>query len=99
MVLDDADPAGPGEESVGSVSFSEFYELQYRQSVRLAMAVTGRWDIAEELTQDAFVALHGRWARVSQYESPETWLRRVVLNRSRSALRRRAVEVRLLARL
>ena len=44
-------------------------------------------------------ALVGRWDQVSRYESPEGWLRRVVLNRSVSALRRRAVEVRLLARL
>jgi RNA polymerase sigma-70 factor (ECF subfamily) len=99
MVVDDPDPAGPWEGPIGSVSFTEFYEVQYRAVVRLAAAVVGRWDIAEELVQDAFVALHGRWVRVSQYESPEQWLRRVVLNRSLSALRRRAVEVRLLARL
>jgi RNA polymerase sigma-70 factor (ECF subfamily) len=98
MVLDDADSA-PERSRSNSVSFSEFYEQQYRQLVRLAMAVVGRWDIAEELVQDAFVTLHDRWARVSQYESPETWLRRVVLNRSLSALRRRAIEVRLLGRL
>lgn len=67
--------------------------------VRLAAALVGRWDVAEELVQDAFVTLHGRWDQVSRYESPEGWLRRVVLNRSVSALRRRAVEVRLLGRL
>jgi RNA polymerase sigma factor (sigma-70 family) len=81
------------------VSFAEFYESQYRSVVRLAAALVGRWDVAEELVQDAFVALHARWERVSQYESPEGWLRRVVLNRSLSALRRRTVEVRLVARL
>ena len=62
-------------------------------------ALVGRRDVAEELVQDAFVTLHGRWDRVSRYESPEGWLRRVVINRSMSALRRRAVEVRLLGRL
>jgi len=99
MVVDDADPAGSRAEPIGSVPFSEFYELQYRAVVRLAVAVVGRRDVAEELVQDAFVALHSRWARVSQYEAPERWLRRVVLNRSVSALRRRALEVRLLTRL
>ena len=99
MVVDDADSADPGRELIGSVSFTEFYESHYRAAVRLAVAVIGRWDVAEELVQDVFVTLHGRWVRVSQYESPDGWLRRVVLNRSLSALRRRTVEVRLLARL
>jgi RNA polymerase sigma factor (sigma-70 family) len=80
-------------------SFDEFYESQYRPVVRLAAALVGRWDVAEELAQDAFVALHARWGRVSEYDSPESWLRRVVVNRSLSALRRRKVEARLLVRL
>jgi len=99
MVVDDADSAGSGDQPVRVVSFPEFYESQYQAVVRLAVALVGRWDLAEELVQDAFVTLHGRWERISQFESPEGWLRRVVLNRSLSALRRRAVEARLLGRL
>jgi RNA polymerase sigma factor (sigma-70 family) len=99
MVVDDAGALGSDEFSVRIESFSAFYEAEYRGMVRLSAALVGRWDVAEELVQDAFVTLHGRWDQVSRYESPEGWLRRVVLNRSVSALRRRAVEVRLLARL
>jgi RNA polymerase sigma-70 factor (ECF subfamily) len=99
MVVDDAGAPGSDELSVTIDSFPAFYEAEYRRMVRLATALVGRRDVAEELVQDAFLTLHGRWDRVSRYESPEGWLRRVVLNRSVSALRRRAVEVRLLARL
>jgi RNA polymerase sigma factor (sigma-70 family) len=99
MVMDDAGPVGSGDSSVRIVSFPAFYEAEYRAMVRLAVALVGRWDVAEELVQDAFVTLHGRWDQVSRYESPEGWLRRVVMNRSVSVLRRRAVEVRLLGRL
>jgi len=99
MVVDDAEPVPAGDISIRIVSFPAFYEAEYHAMVRLAAALVGRWDVAEELVQDAFVTLHGRWNQVSRYESPEGWLRRVVLNRSVSALRRRAVEVRLLARL
>jgi RNA polymerase sigma-70 factor (ECF subfamily) len=99
MVVEDAGALEPDALSVDVESFSAFYEAEYRKMVRLAVALVGRQDVAEELVQDAFVTLHGRWNRISQYESPEGWLRRVVLNRSLSALRRRAVEVRLLARL
>jgi len=97
--VDDADPVGPDDYVIGIVSFPAFYEAEYRAMVRLAVALVGRWDVAEELVQDAFVSLHSRWAQVSKYESPEGWLRRVVVNRSVSVLRRRAVEVRLVARL
>jgi len=99
MAVDEAGPVASGDPSVGIVSFPAFYEAEYRAMVRLAVALVGRWDVAEELVQDAFVTLHGRWDQVSTYESPEGWLRRVVLNRSVSVLRRRAVEVRLLGRL
>jgi RNA polymerase sigma factor (sigma-70 family) len=43
--------------------------------------------------------MHARWTQVSQYEAPDAWLRRVVLNRSLSSLRRRTTEVRLIGRL
>jgi RNA polymerase sigma-70 factor (ECF subfamily) len=99
MVVDNADAVGSGDDPIRIVSFSAFYEAEYRPMVRLAVALVGRRDVAEELVQDAFVSLHGRWDRVSNYESPEGWLRRVVVNRAMSALRRRAVEVRLLGRL
>ena len=80
-------------------SFEGFYEAHYAGAVRLAVALVGRWDVAEELAQDAFVALHARWGRISQYDSPEGWVRRVVVNRAVSSLRRRSIEARLLLRL
>jgi len=97
MIAGDADAVSSQEPAV--VSFDAFYTAQYRPMLRLAGALVGRWDIAEELVQDAFVALHRRWDRVSRYDSPIDWLRRVVSNRAISLLRRRATEVRVLTRL
>jgi RNA polymerase sigma factor (sigma-70 family) len=99
MVVDGTDAIGSDDYPIRIVSFPAFYEAEYRPMVRLAVALVGRRDVAEELVQDAFVSLHRRWDQVSKYESPEGWLRRVVMNRSMSALRRRAVEARLLGRL
>ena len=93
---------GGGSRAVGgaaSVSFEEFYRAEYASVVRLAFVLTGRRDIAEELAQDAFLAAHRRWGRVSTYESPAGWVRRVVTHRSVSAGRRHLTELRLLARL
>ena len=54
-------------------SFEDLFEAHYAGAVRLAVALVGRWDVAEELAQDAFVALHPRWSRISRYDSPEGW--------------------------
>ena len=61
MVIDDAGSVGSDDQSIRIVSFSAFYEAEYRPMVRLAVALVGRRDVAEELVQDAFVTLHGRW--------------------------------------
>jgi hypothetical protein len=63
--------ARPGPESriddcaaLAGGSFEEFYEAQYAAVVRLAAALVGRWDVSEELVQDAVIALYPRLDRV-----------------------------------
>jgi RNA polymerase sigma-70 factor (ECF subfamily) len=85
--------------TVEELSFDGFYRAEYPRVVRLAWSLTGRRAVAEELAQDAFLEAHRRWSTVSRYEQPGAWLRRVVVNRSLSSLRRRSTEARLLLRL
>jgi len=54
--------------------------------------------VAEELAQEAFLAAHRQWDKVSHYEQPRAFLRRVVVNAAVSR-RRAAAEARALARL
>lgn len=79
--------------------FARFWRQEYPAIVRLTFALTGRRDVAEELAQDAFVAAYRHWGEVSAYERPGTWVRRVATNAAISALRRRAAELRAVARL
>lgn len=65
----------------------------------LAYVLTGDRGVAEELTQEAFLAAHRAWGRISTYEDPGQWVRRVVANRSVSQVRRRMAEARALTRL
>ena len=46
--------------------------------------------MAEEVVQDAFVAVHARWSRLRDPDKALAYLRQAVVNRSRSALRHRA---------
>ena len=81
------------------VSFEDFYLKNYQAVVGLAYALSGsRW-LAEDLAQEAFLAAHRNWPRVSAYDQPGAWVRRVVANLSVSAFRRRVVEAKAIVRL
>jgi RNA polymerase sigma-70 factor (ECF subfamily) len=73
-------------------SFDRFYESQYATVTRLAYSLCGSLAVAEELAQEAFVAAHSRWRRISLFDRPDLWVRRVVINRSLSYRRRLASE-------
>jgi RNA polymerase sigma-70 factor (ECF subfamily) len=77
-------------------SFAWFFTVEYPQVVRLLRVVLGDPGVAEDVAQEAFVRLDRHWERVSRYESPEAWVRRVALNRAfswrRRELRRREGE-------
>jgi RNA polymerase sigma-70 factor (sigma-E family) len=70
---------------------TELYTAHYRGLVRLAALLLRDTGAAEEVVQDAFVAMHGAWRRLHDEEKALAYLRRTVVNRSRSALRRRSV--------
>jgi RNA polymerase sigma factor (sigma-70 family) len=80
-------------------TFEDFYLREYVAVVGLAYALSGsRWG-AEDLAQEAFLAAHRDWARVSTYDRPEAWVRRVVANLSVSGFRRRVAEAKAIARI
>ncbi|MEM9655011.1 MAG: sigma-70 family RNA polymerase sigma factor [Actinomycetota bacterium] len=79
--------------------FDEFYRREYREVLGLAFVLCRNRSAAEELAQEAFLAAFKRWDEVSQMESPEGWVRKVVANRAASRFRRVAAEARALTRL
>jgi RNA polymerase sigma-70 factor (ECF subfamily) len=69
-------------------AFAWFFTAEYPQVVRLLAVVVRDGAAAEDLAQDAFVRLHRNWSRISSYDSPEAWVRRVALNLAFSWRRR-----------
>jgi RNA polymerase sigma-70 factor (sigma-E family) len=67
------------------------YRERYESMVRLAYLLTGNRGVAEEIVQDAFVAVHRNWDRAT---SPGGYLRTTVVNNARTWLRRRTLEER-----
>jgi len=67
------------------------YDTQYRPLVRMSAMLLGDTGAAEEVVQEAFIAVHAAWRRLRDVDKAVYYLRRAVLNRSRSILRHRIV--------
>jgi RNA polymerase sigma-70 factor (sigma-E family) len=70
---------------------TELYSLHYKPLVRLAALLVRDVPTAEEVVQDAFVAMHDAWERLREAENALAYLRQAVVNRSKSVLRHRTV--------
>jgi RNA polymerase sigma-70 factor, ECF subfamily len=70
------DGVGSGrDETVG-----ELFEREFRPLVR-SLSVAFDPESAADAVQEAFLAAARRWSRVSAYDEPATWVRRVAINR------------------
>ena len=85
--------------TVAYESFENFYQREFRDVVGLAYALSGSRFGAEDLAQEAFIKAHERWDRISGYDKPGAWVRRVVANLAVSRFRRRSAEKKALSRL
>ncbi|MFN2593643.1 MAG: SigE family RNA polymerase sigma factor [Actinomycetota bacterium] len=80
-----ADIARPGR-------LSELYELHGRRAVKLAYLLTGDSELAQDLVQDAFVKLAGRWQDLRHPDAFDAYLRKTVVNLTRMHFRRMRIE-------
>jgi RNA polymerase sigma-70 factor (sigma-E family) len=79
-------------------AISELYAAHWTGLVRLAWLLLRDDLAAEEVVQDAFIAVHRRWDAIHDHQAAAAYLRRSVVNGARSGLRHRGVEERYGAR-
>lgn len=79
-------------ERVAGGRLAELYERHASESIRLAYLLTGDLAQAEDLVQDAFVRLAGRFLDLRDPDGFGHYLRRTIVNLSNSWYRRRRVE-------
>ena len=70
------------------VAFEAFFEGERVRLLRALYLLTGNRQEAEEVLQDAFIAVWERWDRVGAMDDPTGYLYRTAMNRYRSGLRR-----------
>ena len=81
-------PVPADAQSDADQAITAIYGTEYRSLVWLAAALVGDVGIADEVVQDSFVAMYGAWGRLRDRDKALAYLRRRVIHRSRSALRR-----------
>jgi len=79
-----AGPTLAGGDADGGVA--GLYLTQYRPLVRMAALLVGDVATAEEIVQDSFVAVHTAWPVLPDAGHALSYLHRLVVDRSRSAL-------------
>ena len=85
-------PAEPARETTeADLAITALYDAEYRSLVRMSAVLLGDVASAEEIVQDSFIAVHGAWRGLRDIDKGVHYLRRTVMNRSRSLLRHRAV--------
>jgi RNA polymerase sigma-70 factor (sigma-E family) len=73
-------------------SLAELFVRQVPRAVAIAYLLTGDRGVAEDLAQEAFIRLTGRFRHIRSPDAFDAYLRRIVVNLALSHLRRRRVE-------
>ena len=75
---------------MGSVDeeYAWFFTGEYPALVRTLFFIVHNTDRAEDIAQDAFMQLLVHWRKVSKYERPDAWLRRVAIRLAMRSIRR-----------
>jgi RNA polymerase sigma-70 factor (ECF subfamily) len=69
-------------------SLESLFKAHYGRLVRALTLVSGSRELAADAVQEAFVKAHLHWRRISRYDDPVGWIRRVAINRLRDDHRR-----------
>jgi RNA polymerase sigma-70 factor, ECF subfamily len=65
---------------VQASAFDAFFRGSKRPLLAMAFVLTGDLAAAQDLTQEALLRTWMRWSRISKYDDPQAWTRRVLYN-------------------
>jgi len=77
----------PDDRRHGAADFDATFHEHYEPMVRSLSIACGDREAAADAVQDAFIRAYARWRRISRYDDPAAWVRRVALNRLRDHFR------------
>ena len=68
--------------------YASFYRVEFAAVTRTVHLIVHDRQRAEDITQEAFLQLLRHWRKVSQYERPGAWVRRVAIRLAVKGVRR-----------
>jgi RNA polymerase sigma-70 factor (ECF subfamily) len=90
---------GEAAETATGDDLESLFRAHYPRLVRALTLAAGSREAASDAVQEAFVKAHLHWRRVSRYDDPVAWVRRVAINRLHDDHRRVGRKDRALGRL
>jgi RNA polymerase sigma-70 factor (sigma-E family) len=76
---------------LGGVTFAEFAATRLPRLLRYAVVLTGDRELAQDVVQDVLARAQVRWRKIASTDSPDAYVRQMVLNEYLSWRRRWAV--------
>jgi RNA polymerase sigma factor (sigma-70 family) len=73
---------------VATGDFDSMFAAEYAAVLRTVYLICHDTHLAQDITQEAFVELLRHWDKVSRYERPGAWVRRVAIRKLVKAMRR-----------
>ena len=71
--------------------YSWFFQAEFPAVLRTVFLILHDRGRAEDIAQEAFIQLLGRWKKVSRYERPDAWVRRVAIRLAVRAMKRERI--------
>jgi RNA polymerase sigma-70 factor (sigma-E family) len=72
----------------GEQDYAAFFRAEFAAVLRTISLMLHDHGRAEEVTQDAFVQLLHHWPKVSRYQKPQAWVRRIAIRLAMRSIRR-----------
>ncbi|WP_412541188.1 SigE family RNA polymerase sigma factor [Longispora sp. K20-0274] len=85
------DDVGVGAVPDVGTSFDDFYAAHFQGLTIQLFAYTNDLGHAQDVVQEAFCRALSRWSRISGYDEPAAWVRRVAMNLATNRFRRARV--------
>jgi RNA polymerase sigma-70 factor (ECF subfamily) len=98
-MVTDGDDEGEAPARAQPTTFDDLFRDHYTGLVRSVTVAAGDRELASDCVQDAFTKAYVRWRRISRYDDPAAWVRRVAINKLRDHWRRTGRRDRAVARL
>jgi RNA polymerase sigma-70 factor (ECF subfamily) len=79
---------GADRETEPASEFVRFFRAEYPALIRSVYLIVHDREQARDIAQEVFAELFSRWRRISRYDRPDAWVRRVAIRMAVRAVRR-----------